>query len=364
LIRRRKFFAAAATAGAGAALTVAAPAVHAQATVRWRMTSSFPKSLDTIYGASEVLVDRVAKLSENKFQIRLFAAGEIVPGLQAADAVQAGTVECCHTASYYYVGKDKSFAFGTSIPFGLNARQQNAWIYDGGGQALLDEFYGEYNIVSFLAGNTGAQMGGWFRNEVPNLAALRGIKMRIPGIGGEILARLGAVPQTLAGGDIYPALERGTIDATEWVGPYDDEKLGFYRVAKNYYYPGFWEPGPGLHAFVNKEKWNALPAGHKEIFQSACREANLWMLTKYDAVNPPAMQRLIANGVTFRPFAQDILEAAYREANALYAEEAARNPKFRKIFEPWSAYRQEQARWFAVTEFAHETFTAGHLPPR
>jgi TRAP-type mannitol/chloroaromatic compound transport system substrate-binding protein len=184
--------------------------------------------------------------------------------------------------------------------------------------------------------------------------------MRIPGIGGEIMSRLGVVPQTLAGGDIYPALERGTIDATEWVGPYDDEKLGFYRVAKNYYYPGFWEPSAGVHAFVNKQKWAELPAGHKEVFQSACREANQWMLTKYDTVNPPAMQRLTAAGVVFRAFAPEIMEAAYREAVALFAEESARNPKFKRIFDPWNAFRQDQVRWFSTCELGHESFMAAH----
>jgi TRAP-type mannitol/chloroaromatic compound transport system substrate-binding protein len=203
-------------------------------------------------------------------------------------------------------------------------------------------------------------MGGWFRNEVPNVAALRGIKMRIPGIGGEIMSRLGVIPQTLAGGDIYPALERGTIDACEWVGPYDDEKLGFHRVAKNYYYPGWWEPGPGLHAFVNKEKWTALPAAHKEVFQSACREANLWMLTKYDAVNSPAMQRLQAAGVTFRAYSQDIMDAAYREAFALYAEESARNAKFKRIFDAWNDFRKSQVRWFGIAEYGHDSYMTAH----
>ncbi len=251
---RRKFLKnAGVAAGAGVATTVAAPAIaQSQPTIKWRLTSSFPKSLDTIYGGADVLANRLRAMTGGKFDIRVFAGGEIVPGLQALDAVQQGTVEMCHTCSYYYVGKDKTFGFGTSVPFGMNPRQMNAWIYYGGGQKLLDEFYANYNVVSFAGGNTGTQMGGWFRKEIKTLDDVKGLKMRIAGLGGAVFERLGAVPQQIAGSDIYPALEKGTIDAAEWVGPYDDEKLGFFKVAKNYYYPGWWEPGPTFHFFVNK----------------------------------------------------------------------------------------------------------------
>jgi len=240
-------------AGVGlAAGAVAAPAIAQQnPSIQWRLTSSFPKSLDTIYGAAEIVSKRVSEATEGKFQIRVFAAGEIVPGLQALDAVQAGTVECCHTAPYYYVGKDPAFAFATNIPFGLNARQQNAWMYYGGGMEAVAPLFKDYGCIHIPAGNTGAQMGGWYRKEIRAVADLKGMKMRIGGLAGQVLTKLGVVPQQIAGGDIYPSLEKGTIDAAEWVGPYDDEKLGFNKVAKFYYYPGFWEGGPELAVLVN-----------------------------------------------------------------------------------------------------------------
>ena len=279
--------------------TLAAPAIAQSApTIRWRLTSSFPKSLDTIYGGGEFFADRVSKLTDGKFNIRVFAAGDIVPAFQALDAVQQGTVEICHTATYYYVGKDFTMGFGTALPFGLTTRQQNAWMYAGGGIDTLNEFFKEYGVIAFPAGNTGAQMGGWFRNPVNTIADFKGLKMRIPGLGGQVMARIGAVPQALPGGDIYPALERGAIDATEWVGPYDDEKLGFYKIAKNYYYPGWWEPCSMYHVMVNLEKWAELPKPYQEAIISAAREANLEMVAQYDAKNRLALQRLKAAGVS------------------------------------------------------------------
>ncbi len=239
-MERRKFLK---TAAVGSAATaIASPAIAQSAPeIRWRLTSSFPKSLDTIYGGGENIAKYVAEMTDNKFQIQVFAAGEIVPGLQALDAVSNGTVEACHTVSYYYVGKDPTFAIPSSVPFGLNARQQNAWLWQGGGNELFEKFYQKFNVYGLPAGNTGAQMGGWFRKEIKSVADMSGLKMRIGGIAGQVLQKLGCVPQQIAGGDIYPALEKGTIDGAEWVGPYDDEKLGFAKVAPFYYYPGFWE---------------------------------------------------------------------------------------------------------------------------
>ena len=257
-MKRRDFLK---VSAAGAAATaVASPAIaQSSPEVKWRMTSSFPKSLDTIYGGAEQVAKYVAEMTDNKFQIQVFAAGELVPGLQALDATSSGTVEMCHTVSYYYVGKDPTFAIYASVPFGLNARQQNSWWYQGGGEQLGNEFFKKSNVIGHACGNTGTQMGGWFRKEIKTVADLSGLKMRIGGIAGQVLQKVGVVPQQLAGGDIYPALEKGTIDAAEWVGPYDDEKLGFAKVAKYYYYPGFWEGGPMVHAFANLEKWNSLP---------------------------------------------------------------------------------------------------------
>ncbi len=344
-------------AAAGAAATVAAPAIAQSApTIKWRLTSSFPKSLDTVYGGAEVLANRLRAITGGKFDIRVFAGGEIVPGLQALDAVQQGTVEVAHTCSYYYVGKDKTFGFGTAVPFGMNARQMNAWIYYGGGQKLLDEFYANYNVLSFVGGNTGTQMGGWFRKEVRSLKDVEGLKMRIAGLGGTVFSALGVVPQQIAGGDIYPALEKGTIDAAEWIGPYDDEKLGFYKVAKNYYYPGWWEPSTCFHFFVNKKEWDKLPKEYQEAFQAAAYEANVTVLAEYDHKNPIALSKLLQNGVKLQKYSDEILKAAYKAAQDLYADESAKNPAFKKIYTEFDKYRKSQNAWFSVAEMRMDSF--------
>ena len=348
-------------AGAAAATTLAAPAIaQSLPTIKWRLTSSFPKSLDTVFGGAELLAKRVRAITGGKFDIRVFPAGEIVPGLQALDAVQQGTVECCHTSTYYYVGKDRSFAFGCSLPFGMNARQMNAWIYYGGGQKLLDDFYANYNVVSFPGGNTGAQMGGWFRKEIKTLDDVKGLKFRIAGLGGNIFAALGAVPQQIAGGDIYPALEKGAIDAAEWVGPYDDEKLGFYKVAKNYYYPGWWEPGVVVSFMINKAEWDKLPKEYQEAFQAAAYEANVTMLAEYDHKNPIALSKLLQNGVKLQKFPDSVMDAAYKAAQQLYADESAKNPTFKKIFTEFDKYRKTQNAWFSVAEQRMDSFAQAH----
>src|SRR5713226_3572584 len=294
-MKRRDFLKVSATGAAVAA--VASPAIaQSSPEVKWRLTSSFPKSLDTIYGGGEYLAKQVAEMTDNKFQIQVFAAGEIVPGLQALDATSNGTVEMCHTVSYYYVGKDPTWAIYASVPFGLNARQQNSWWYQGGGQELGNEFFKKFGVIGFPCGNTGTQMGGWFRKEIKTVADLSGLKFRIGGIAGQVLQKLGVVPQQIAGGDIYPALEKGTIDAAEWVGPYDDEKLGFQKVAPHYYYPGFWEGGPMLMGMVNLEKWNSLPKPYQSIIEQAGQAANNWMMAKYDQANPAALKKLLAGG--------------------------------------------------------------------
>src|SRR5882724_2707845 len=313
VMQRRKFLRTAGVGGAAvaASATLAAPAIaQSMPDLKWRLASSFPKSLDTIYGAGEYFAKRVAAMTDNKFQIRVFAAGEIVPGLQVVDAVQNETVECGHTASYYYVGKDPTFAFDTAVPFGLNTRQHNAWVYYGGGLELMREFYKDYNMTSFLMSNTGAQMGGWWRKEIKSPEDMKGVKMRIGGFAGQVMAKLGVVPQQLAGGDIYPALEKGTIDAAEWVGPYDDQKLGFNKVAK------------------------------------------------YDVQNPKALRELVASGTKFLPFPQSVMEASFNAANELYAETVAKNPKFKKVYESWKPFRNEEVLWFRVVENTFDNFMA------
>jgi TRAP-type mannitol/chloroaromatic compound transport system substrate-binding protein len=348
------------TAGAGMAGILAAGVAPAFAQgapeVKWRLASSFPKSLDTIYGAAETMSKRVAACTGGKFQIQVFAAGEIVPGLQVLDAVQAGTVQAGHTAPYYYWGKDPAFALDTAIPFSLNARQTNAWQIFGGGLELFREFYKGYNIYNIPCGNTGAQMGGWFRKEIKSVADLKGLKFRIGGFAGKVLEKMGAVPQQLAGGDIYPALEKGTIDAAEWVGPYDDEKLGFNKVAKNYYYPGFWEGGPQLVTMVNLAEWNKLPKEYQNIVEAACWEANTWMVAKYDAQNPAALKRLVGGGTQLRQFSREILVAAYKASLEVYKEAGEKSPAFKKIYESMVAFRAEQLLWFRVAEKGFDDF--------
>ncbi|MDD5388415.1 MAG: TRAP transporter substrate-binding protein [Gallionellaceae bacterium] len=347
--------------GAGAGLGLATSALAAKAfadgpAIKWHLASSFPKSLDTIYGASDLLADRLNKITGGKFQLRVHAGGELVPGLQVLDAVQQGTVECGHSASYYYVGKNMAFAFDCALPFGLTARQQNAWMYFGGGIQLMRELFKKYNIVQFPGGNTGVQMGGWFRKEIKSLADLRGLKMRIPGIGGQIMAQLGAVPQTLAGGDIYPSLERGALDAAEWVGPYDDEKLGFHKIAQHYYYPGWWEGGPQLSFYVNSAKWNELPEAYKQAFETACAEANANMLAEYDFKNPQALMRLVRQGVKLHAYPKDVMKAARTASFKLYDAEAAKNPDFARIYKQWKTFRDGQIQWFRVAESSYENF--------
>src|SRR5215211_3763401 len=303
-MKRRQFLQA---AGIGAAATaVAMPAIAQSAPeIRWRLSSTFPKSLDTLYGAAEAFSRFVSEATDGRFQIQPFAAGEIVGTFQAFDAVSNGTVEMIQGPGYYYYGKDPTFAVFADIPFGLNARQKNAWLYHGGGQELVNEFLAKYNVYTVPGGNTGTQMGGWFRKEIKSTADLQGLKFRIAGLAGQVLQKLGVVPQQIPGGEIYPALERGTIDAAEWVGPYDDEKLGFNKVAPFYYYPGFWEGGAQITAFTNLAKWNELPKAYKSLLTAACGYANVDMQAKYDARNPAALRRLVSGGAQLRPFPQE-----------------------------------------------------------
>jgi TRAP-type mannitol/chloroaromatic compound transport system substrate-binding protein len=354
-MKRRQFIK---SAGLGlAASAVAAPAIaQSMPEIKWRLTSSFPKSLDTLWGSSETFAKYVAEATDNKFQISTFAAGEIVPALQALDAVSNNTVECCHTAAYYYVGKDPTFPLFCAVPFGLNTRQQNAWFYDAGGQKMMDDFTKKFNVVSLLGGNTGAQMGGWFRKEIKDVADLNGLKMRIAGLAGQVMAKLGVVPQQLAGGDIYPALEKGTVDAAEWVGPYDDEKLGFVKVAPFYYYPGWWEGGTTQHFMFNIGKFEELPKSYKAIVTAAAGASNVEETGRYDARNPQAIKRLVAAGAQLRPFSQPIMEACLKSSNELYAEISAKNADFKKMYESLRAFRNEEYLWWQVAEYTFDNF--------
>jgi TRAP-type mannitol/chloroaromatic compound transport system substrate-binding protein len=354
-MKRREFLK---VTGVGlAASTVAAPAVaQSMPEIRWRLAASWPKALDTLYGGCEYFCKRVAEVTDNRFQIQPFASGEIVPGLQVLDAVSNGTVEMGNTALYYYWGKNPAFTFGTALPFGLNTRQQISWLLTGDGQSLLNDLLKEYNCLGIPTGNTGAQMGGWFRKEIKSTADLQGLKFRVGGFAGTIIAKVGGVPQQIAGGDIYPALEKGTIDAAEWVGPYDDEKLGFVKVAKFYYYPGWWEGCGQSHNVINLEKWNALPKAYQSAIDMASRDSFSWVTGKYDYVNPPALKRLIVAGAQLRPFPQEVLEACYNAANEIYADLSKTNPHFKKLYSSLSAYRNESLAWMQVAELSFDSF--------
>lgn len=354
-VNRRKFLTAAA---AGAAVTtVAAPAIaQTTPTVEWRMVSSFPKSLDTIFGAGETFAKALSDMSDGNFKVRLFAPTEIVPGLSAADAVANGSVEACHTASYYYWGKDPTFALGTAVPFGLNYRMQNAWMYEAGGIDLLNAFYARFNLYGLPGGNTGTQMGGWYRREINRPEDWRGLKIRIGGLAGAVMSRMGAVPQQIAGGDIYPSLEKGTIDAAEWVGPYDDEKLGFSKVAKYYYYPGWWEGQAMLHFFFNLDKWNALPKNYQAMIRSASSIANASMMARYDILNPPALRRLAIGGAEPRPFSEAVLDACFKASSEVFAEISAKNADFKKAYDAMTALRGEDYLWFQLAEQTYDTY--------
>ena len=353
-MNRRLLFGAAAAA---APLTLATPALaQSNPEIRWRLASAFPRNLDVLYGTGERIAQRVAQLTDNRFQIRFFAAGEIVPGLSVLDAVQAGTIEAGHTPVYYYTGKDPSFAFFTALPFGLNARQNLAWLQYGGGNELAAELFRDYGIMGFPAGDTGAQMGGWFRNEVKSIDDLKGLKFRVAGLAGEIFRKLGAVPTQIAASDIYPSLERGTLDAVEFVGPHDDEKLGFVRVARNYYAPGFWEAGAHLHLLINQAEFAKLPAAYKAALEVASAEANSDMLARYDHLNPQALRRLVAAGAQLRYWPREVLQASWREAHGLYEEMSGKNERFKKIWTAYRAYRDEEYQWFRVAESSFDNF--------
>jgi TRAP-type mannitol/chloroaromatic compound transport system substrate-binding protein len=351
------------SAGVGlAAAAVASPAIAQTAPpLRWRLTTSFPKNLDTLYGVCEMFSKAVAELSDQKFQIQVFGPGEIVPALQVFDAVSNGTVEMGNSASYYYIGKDPAFAFGTAVPFGLNTRQMNAWLAYGGALELLNDLHRPYSIYALPFGNTTAQMGGWFRKEVKTLDDLKGLKFRVGGIAGQVLSRLGVVPQQIAPGDIYPALERGAIDAAEWIGPYDDERIGFAKIAPYYYYPGWWEGCANGFLYINTAKWAELPKTYQTMVTIAAAQAAADLPAKYDARNAPAIRRLVAAGAQLRPFSAEIMDAAYKATNELFAEIAAKNPAFKKLYDSMTAFRSEQYQWDQVCETTYDNYMISRL---
>ncbi|MBB5695118.1 TRAP transporter substrate-binding protein [Muricoccus pecuniae] len=354
-VNRRALLTAAPAAAVPVAL--AAPAIaQTNPEVRWRLTSSFPRNTDILWGTAEAVARRVGELTEGRFRIQAFPGGEIAPALAALDAVQSGSIECAHTASYYYIGKDPALAFFTAVPFGLNTRQNTAWLRHGGGQDLMNEMMREYNAVAFPCGDTGAQMGGWFRREIRTVDDVKGLKFRITGLAGQVFQRMGATASVVPASDIYSSLERGTIDAAEFVGPHDDEKLGFARVAPNYYAPGFWEPGARLHFIANQRAYDALPAPYKAAIAVATAEADAEMVAKYDVANPQALRRLVAGGAQLRFWSRPILEAAWRATNEVMDELAGKNERFKRIMESHRRFRDDVYTWHRVSENSFDNF--------
>ena len=354
-MKRRSFIKHTGLAGILAAGTAPAFAQGA-GEVKWRLTSSFPKSLDTIFGGAESFAKYVSEATDGKFQIQVFPPGDIAPALEAANKAGDGSVEMAHTALYYYWGKDPTYAIATNIPFSLDYRGQNAWWYFGGGEQVMNEFLATQNLVGIAAGNTGAQMGGWWRKEIKSIADVQGVKMRIGGFGGKVIAGIGVIPQQIPGGEIYQALEKGTIDAAEWVGPYDDEKLGFNKVAKYYYYPAWWEGGPMLHVVVNKAKWESLPKSYQTLLRVAGGHANQEMVAKYDFLNPQALRRMVGAGSELRAFPADVMEASFAAANKVYADLSASNANWKKAYDSMIAYRKEIFLWEQIAELGFANF--------
>lgn len=355
-MERRSFLA------AGAGTLAAASAITANAQnlpqITWRLASSFPKALDTIYGGADEFAAAIDKLTASRFKITVAAPGEIVPALGNFEAVQKGTIQAAHTAGYYFLNVNKALAFDTTLPFGMNQRQHNAWVYQGGGMALLRELFAQYSIVNFPMGNTGAQMGGWYNKEIRSVEDVKGLKIRIPGFGGEIWKRLGAEPVGLPGGEIVNAIKDKKIDAAEWVGPYDDGKLGLPAVARYYFYPAWWEPSAALSLYVNKAAYEGLPPAYQEAIRVASESVNQWMMAAYDSRNPAAFKQMIGSGTRLQLFPNSLMIAAYRGALAIYDAESAANPAFKKLYGPWKKYKSEINEWHKTAEAAMSNFLA------
>ena len=361
---RRQFIKAFSLAAAGLPLTKPALADPAPE-IRWRATSSFQPNLYLIYGGAQTFAATLSELTDGRFTVTVVPAGEIAPPLEALDAVSNGLVECAHSALHYYWGKDPTFVFGSSTPFGMNARQHGAWLSEGGGGQLIDEFLADRKVFALPVGNTGGQMAGWFRKEVRAASDLQGLKVRIGGFAGKVFQLLGAEPVSIPKDGVYAAFESGSLDAMEWVGPYDDEKFGerkegdkvvLSKVAPYYYYPGWWKGGMQLHLIVSREKFDALPKPYQAAFRAAAGVANASMQAKYDAANPNALKRLVVGGAELRLFPQDVLEACYKTANDLYAQLAADNANFKKIADSYMAFRGDQYLWWQVAEYSFDNF--------
>jgi len=358
-VKRRVFLrtgAAMALAGPG----VAAPAIAQSAPeIKWRMTSSYPKSIDAIFGTAQTLCRYITEATDNKFQIEAFAAGELTPSRQALDAVTSGSVDCAFTPLYFYFHKDPLFGIGCGLPFGLNARHQLAWWIFGGGKEIVNAALKRFNAHGIPAGSTGAQMGAWFKKEINAIEDFKGLRIRVGALGGPIFERVGAKAQYLGHADVYSALESGTIDAAEFICPHDDEKLGIVKLAKYNYHPCWWESSGMVHLVVNLERWNALPKPYRAVLARACDSANAWMLARYDALNPAALKRLVAAGAILKSFPQPVVEACYKASNDYLGEIAAKDANFKKAYDSVNAFRREQLPWWQIADHAYDAITLG-----
>lgn len=324
-------------------------------TYNWKMVTTWPPNFPIFQEGVERFAADVKALSNGRLNIKVYAGGELIPPLQTFDAVSQGTVEMGHGAAYYWAGKIPAGQFFTAVPFGMNAQGMNAWLYAGGGLELWRELYKPHNLIPFPMGNTGVQMGGWFNKKIDTIGDLKGLKMRIPGLGGKVFAKAGGTPVLMAGGEIYTALDRGTIDATEWVGPFHDERLGLYRAAKYYYYPGWHEPGPVLELTVNAQAWASLTNDLKKAIETAAAASNLWMLSQFEAKNLEALGRLKQeHRVQVYEFPAEVMGELRKLSNIVLEEEAAKDADFKKIYAAYQAFATDNDGWNELSEGAYQ----------
>jgi TRAP-type mannitol/chloroaromatic compound transport system substrate-binding protein len=326
-------------------------ATSSQKTFNWKMVTTWPPGFPVLQEGAERFAANVKAMSNGRLNIKVYAGGELIPALQTFDAVSQGTVEMGHGSAYYWAGKVPQAQFFSTVPFGMTPRGMNAWLYHGGGLELWREAYKPFHVVPFPLGNTGVQMGGWFNKEINSVEDLQGLKMRIPGLGGKVFAKAGGNPVLLAGSEVYTALERNTIDATEWIGPYHDQRLGLYRAAKYYYYPGWHEPGTVLELTVNQRAWDSLPADLQAIISHAAQAENVLMLSEMEQKNMSALKQLQArDDIEIRRFPDDVLAKLQAMTKETLDEEAAADPRFKKIYDAYEAFREQDDAWTAISE--------------
>ena len=320
----------------------------------WKMVTTWPPGFPVLQKGAERFADNIRVMSNGRLNIKVYAGGELIPPLQTFEAVSQGSVEMGHGSAYYWAGKVPEAQFFSTVPFGMTARGMNAWLYDGGGLELWREIYKPFHVIPFPLGNTGVQMGGWFNKEINSLEDIKGLKMRIPGLGGKVLAKAGGNPILLAGSEVYSALERNTIDATEWIGPYHDQRLGLYRAAKHYYYPGWHEPGTVLELTINQRAWESLPTDLQAIISNAAQAENLRMLSEMEQKNMAALDQLRKReGIEIHRFPNEVLSRLKKLTNETLIEEAERDPKFKRVYDAYQNFRKKNDAWSAISENAY-----------